>query len=192
MQIVFVTGNKNKLAEVEAILLKKSEGQPLKFELSNHALNLDEIQNADPKAVATHKAKQAFQIIQKPVLVEDTCLCFESMQGLPGPFIKFFLEKLKPEGLCHMLDGFPSRRGYALCTFALCLPAEDSSPEVLIFQGRTDGQIVVEPRGPQTFGWDSTFQPDGLPQTFAEMTKETKNSVSHRYRALDKLLQHFK
>lgn len=55
-----------------------------------------------------------------------------------------------------------------------------------MFEGRTDGRIVPA-RGPRNFGWDPIFEPEGFSQTYAEMDKDTKNAISHRYRALDKL-----
>ncbi|KAI9741848.1 MAG: hypothetical protein M1834_000236 [Cirrosporium novae-zelandiae] len=58
--------------------------------------------------------------------------------------------------------------------------------EPLIFQGRTPGKIVPA-RGVAKFGFDPVFQPDGFEQTYAEMDKEQKNSISHRGRALAKL-----
>lgn len=58
-----------------------------------------------------------------------------------------------------------------------------------MFEGRTDGRIVPA-RGPRNFGWDPIFEPEGYSQTYAEMDKDTKNSISHRYRALDKLRAH--
>ena len=61
--------------------------------------------------------------------------------------------------------------------------------EVKIFEGRTAGQIVNPPRGKRDFGWDPVFQPDGFDQTYAEMESQTKNRISHRGRALDKLKQ---
>uniref|UniRef100_A0A8C9M362 XTP/dITP diphosphatase n=1 Tax=Panthera tigris altaica TaxID=74533 RepID=A0A8C9M362_PANTA len=113
--------------------------------------------------------------VQGPVLVEDTCLCFNALGGLPGPYIKWFLEKLKPEA-------------YALCTFALS--TGDPSEPVRLFRGRTSGRIVV-PRGCRDFGWDPCFQPDGYEQTYAEMPKAEKNTISHRFRALLELQKYF-
>lgn len=52
------------------------------------------------------------------VFVEDTCLCFNAYKGLPGPYVKWFLEKLGHDGLNRMLHGFDDKTGYALCTFA--------------------------------------------------------------------------
>jgi inosine triphosphate pyrophosphatase len=54
-----------------------------------------------------------------------------------------------------------------------------------VFVGRTDGKIV-DARGPSDFGWDPVFQPEGHEETYAEMDKAVKNSISHRYRALEK------
>jgi inosine triphosphate pyrophosphatase len=65
-----------------------------------------------------------------------------------------------------------------------CSPGPDDEPHV--FVGRTEGRIV-QARGPTNFGWDPIFEPDGFDQTFAEMDKDVKNSISHRFRALNLL-----
>lgn len=67
-------------------------------------------------------------------------LCFNALKGLPGPYIKWFLDKLGPEGLHAMLAGFKDKTAEAVCTFAYS-PVEDG--EVKLFQGRTQGTIVV-------------------------------------------------
>ena len=67
---------------------------------------------------------------------------------------------------------------------ACCRPGPDDEPHV--FVGRTEGRIVPA-RGPPNFGWDPIFEPDGFDQTFAEMDKDVKNSISHRFRALNLL-----
>ena len=61
---------------------------------------------------------------------------------------------------------------------------------VKLFEGRTPGKIV-EPRGPRDFGWDPCFQPDGFDQTYAELDKSIKNTISHRFRALQNLKTFF-
>lgn len=75
----FITGNKNKLAEVQAIL----EGV---IELRNENVDLLEIQGT-VEEVTLDKAKRAAAAINGPVLVEDTCLCFKAMNDLPGPYM---------------------------------------------------------------------------------------------------------
>ncbi|GAB0192809.1 inosine triphosphate pyrophosphatase [Grus japonensis] len=128
-------------------------------------------------------------MVRGPVIVEDTCLCFNALGGLPGPYIKWFLEKLKPEGLYKLLAGFEDKSAYALCTFAF----STGNPEepVRLFKGQTHG-LIVEPRGPRDFGWDPCFQPNGYDQTYAELPKAVKNSISHRYRALSELSAFFR
>lgn len=118
------------------------------------------------------------------------------------------MEKLEPEGLHKLLTGWEDKSAKAVCTLAF---SEGQDSEPLIFQGITEvinsnqiivplssliininfKGIIVEPRGPRDFGWDPIFQPNGYNLTYAEMPKEEKNKISHRFRALDALQQHF-
>ncbi|EPZ33598.1 Inosine triphosphate pyrophosphatase, partial [Rozella allomycis CSF55] len=124
--------------------------------------------------------------VNGPVITEDTSLCFNALNGLPGPYIKWFLSSIGTHGLEKMLTGFQDKTAYALCTFAYCGGSDD---EILLFHGRTDGKIVA-PRGPSNFGWDPCFMPDGFDLTYAEMEKSLKNSISHRYKAVQKLKEY--
>ncbi|PVV04338.1 hypothetical protein BB560_001165 [Smittium megazygosporum] len=136
--------------------------------------------------ISIHKCKAAAQIIQAPVFVEDTSLCFEAFNGLPGAYVKWFLKELGPQGLYNMLASFDNKRAYARCTFAYTAgPGQD----ILLFTGTTKGTIVP-PRGKTTFGWDPIFQPEDYSLTYAEMSSEEKNSVSHRYKALAQLQEY--
>lgn len=86
-----------------------------------------------------------------------------------------------------MLAGFEDKSAEAVCTFAF---SDGPNKEVLLFQGRTAGDIVA-PRGSREFGWDACFQPAGHTQTYGEMDKDVKNTISHRFRAVDKLRDYF-
>lgn len=187
-QLTFVTGNVYKLQEVIAIL-----GPQFPYKVVNREIDLPEYQG-EPDDICRAKCKAAAEIVKGPVLVEDTSLCFSALGGLPGPYIKWFLEKLKPEGLHRLLHGFEDKSAYALCTFAFWEGPHDgengAGNDILVFTGKTDGHIVA-PRGPPHFGWDSCFQPEGNDQTFAEMPAELKNSISHRKKALEALRLHF-
>lgn len=158
------------------------KGTKLPFEVVAQSVELPELQG-EPEDIAKEKCRLAAKQVDGPVMVEDTSLCFNAMGGLPGPYIKWFLQKLKPQGLSKMLDGFEDKTGYAQCIFAY---AQDASSDPIVFVGRTQGTIVP-PRGPTDFGWDPVFQPDGFDETYAELSKDIKNTISHRYRALDKL-----
>ncbi|XP_057636832.1 inosine triphosphate pyrophosphatase isoform X2 [Chionomys nivalis] len=128
-KIVFVTGNAKKLEEVIQIL-----GDKFPCTLVAQKIDLPEYQG-EPDEISIQKCREAARQVQGPVLVEDTCLCFNALGGLPGPYIKWFLEKLKPEGLHQLLAGFEDKSAYALCTFALS--TGDPSQPVLLFRGQT-------------------------------------------------------
>ena len=117
---------------------------------------------------------------------------------MPGPYIKWFLSAIGPDGLHKMLAGFEDKSASAVCTFAYCAaPGE----RVHLFQGKfvnlsganfisisgvTRGRIVA-PRGSRDFGWDPCFEPDGHARTYGEMDKAEKNCISHRAKAVDAL-----
>lgn len=205
--ITFITGNAKKLEEVIAIL-----GANFPRELVSFKLDLPEVQG-ELNDVSIHKCKEAAKHVKGPVLVEDTSLCFSALKGLPGknlsielfpiattifnkclylkfrigPYIKWFLDKLGPEGLHQLLSGWEDKSATAVCTFAY---SSGESEEVILFQGKTEGDIV-SPRGPRDFGWDPCFQPKGYDKTYAELPKTVKNEISHRYKALSLLREHF-
>ncbi|KAJ8610398.1 hypothetical protein CTAYLR_008359 [Chrysophaeum taylorii] len=172
--IRFVTGNGQKIAEVEEIL--DELGLPLPLVRTN--LDLDELQ-AEPRRIAAEKCEVAARTTLGPTMVDDTSLCLEALGDMPGPFIKWF--QTRDDVLPRMLDGFESKRAVALC----CVAFSNGGPPV-VFEGRCEGTIV-EPRGERGFGWDRCFQPDGSDLTFAEMPVRHKNKISHRANALRSL-----
>ena len=87
-----------------------------------------------------------------------------------------------------MLVGFDDKSATAISTIAYCSGENDD--EVLLFQGRTQGTIV-EPRGPRHHEFDPCFQPNGFQKTYAELSKETKSCICHRYKAIDGLKHYF-
>ncbi|KAF7373488.1 Inosine triphosphate pyrophosphatase [Mycena sanguinolenta] len=176
--LIFVTGNANKLKEVKAIL--SSGGNPI--EIESRALDIPEIQGTTQE-VAIAKCRRAAELLGCPCITEDTALCFEALKGLPGPYIKYFLAELGHEGLNALLAGFPTKAAWALCTFAY---SAGPGADPILFEGRTDGSIVPA-RGPGIFGWDAVFEPTGTGLTYAEMPSDQKNKLSHRYKALEKL-----
>uniref|UniRef100_A0A6B0UZC5 XTP/dITP diphosphatase n=1 Tax=Ixodes ricinus TaxID=34613 RepID=A0A6B0UZC5_IXORI len=150
-RVVFVTGNRNKLKEALNIL-----GKVPGFEFESRDVDLAEYQG-EADAICRAKCEAAAKVIGGPVLVEDTSLCFNALGGLPGPYIKWFLTKLGPEGLHRLLAGFEDKSAYALCTFAYS-------------------------EGPDS-------EPESESQTYAEMSSDAKNRISHRHRSLQGLRQ---
>lgn len=171
-EILFVTGNQKKLKEAKEILSD--------FNIINHELEIDEIQGSAER-VAKDKAKKAFDILKKPCFVDDTSFECDALGGLPGIYIKFFLEEIKPEGIHKMISNFEDKSATAACTIAYM---DESLDEPIAFRGEVRGQIVP-PRKDNGFGFDLIFIPQGHDKTFSEMEPEEKNSISHRRRALE-------
>jgi len=86
-----------------------------------------------------------------------------------------------------MVQPFEDKTGYAQCIIAYMSP---ELKEPLLFIGRTPGTIV-EPRGSRDFGWDPVFEPEGYDKTYAELDKDIKNKISHRFRAIDEMRKYF-
>ena len=181
MDVTFVTSNARKLAEARAIL-----GATPALTLTSRALDLPELQG-EPEDVARAKARRAAVVVNGPALVEDTSLCYDALGGLPGVYVKWFLEKTGPEGLVDALAAYDDKSAEALCVLAYATGPTDEAPRT--FVGRTRGRIV-RPRGSRDFGWDCVFEPEGRAETYAEMDAATKNSISHRYRAFELFRAH--
>jgi len=175
-KIIFVTGNKKKLEEVVAILGND-------FGVESKSMDLPELQGDDTIEIAKEKCKLAADVAKGPVICEDTSLCYNALVGLPGPYIKWFLQKIGLEGLNKIIAGYEDKSAYALCVFTF---SKGPGHAPVVFEGRTDGKIVPA-RGPRDFGWDPVFEVDGYNKTYAELDKDIKNAISHRAKALQKL-----
>jgi inosine triphosphate pyrophosphatase len=122
-----------------------------------HALKVDlpEIQEVDTNAIAKNKALLAGQLANMACLVEDTSLHFHALGGMPGPYIKWFQDTLKSDGLYNILAAYDNKTATAVCTLAFS-PAPHSDP--ILFTGECHGTIVPPEIG-NGFGWDSIFVP---------------------------------
>jgi len=114
--------------------------------------------------ISMHKCMRACDLSSKErwILVEDSALCFSALHGLPGPYIKHFLDALGCTGLWEMMRPHEDKSAQAKCVFTLYNPTLHS---FLSFSGTTDGTIV-EPRGDDGFGWDSIFEPIHSQKTY--------------------------
>jgi non-canonical purine NTP pyrophosphatase (RdgB/HAM1 family) len=171
--LVFITSNKNKLKQVQ---------DHLKHPIEHIDIDLTEIQSLDPIMIVEHKAKEAYKLVKKPVLVEDTSVIFNALGKLPGPFIKWFYDEIGLDGMCRLLDSYEDRSALAWILFAYY-----DGVELHIFDAKQSGMITDKPRGEHGFGWNPIFLPNGETKTYAEMSEGEKHSTSLRKRALLKL-----
>ena len=169
-KILLVTGNKNKLREWQRQM-------PVDVILESIDIDLPEIQSDDSEEIVADKAKRAYEVAGVPVVVEDVSASLSHLNGLPGPFIKFFMKRLGNDALYQLA----THEGEA-ATIS-CAVAYYDGEKLITLRGDVHGTIVA-PRGSDGFGFDITFVPDGYDKTYAEMTSEEKDAVSHRQKAI--------
>lgn len=174
--MVFITSNQNK-----ADFVGKWLGHPIE----HHKLDLDELQSLDLHKIVEHKVRQAYNILKKPVLVEDASLTFTAMGRLPGPFIKWFVEELGYDGLLRLALSLPSQEAHA----KVCYGYYDGE-QLKMFDGEMRGRINDQPRGSGGFGFDPVFINDGYNITRAEMDEADYVKTSYRTDAMTKLREY--
>ena len=173
--ITFITGNQNK-----ANYLAKYLDHPV----DHIKLDLDEIQSLDLKEIVEHKVRQAYDKIKKPVIVEDVALEFAALGGLPGTFIKFFVEKVPFETICSMIDG-KTRNATARCIFGYF-----DGKNLELFEGNLDGEIAETPSGENGYGWDKIFIPQGYSITRASLSEEDDQKTYLQIKPFKKLKEY--
>lgn len=166
MELLLATSNLHKAQSIQVLL-----GRPV----DHVALDIPEIQAVAVAEVIEAKARAAYDLVGKPVLVEDTSLAIHAWQGLPGALIRWFLETVGNEGICTMLQGYAETAATAETALGFYDGATFHA-----FSGKVEGQIARQPRGNNGFGWDPIFIPNGWDKTFAEMEPEESTTVSMR------------
>jgi len=140
---------------------------------------------------ALAKARHASRHARLPALADDSGICVAVLDGEPGVHSARFAggprsEARNNEKLVRLLAGQPDRRAHYYCVIVLVRHADD--PEPLIAEGRWHGEVVATPRGAGGFGYDPHFLLPDLGRTAAELSPEEKHAVSHRGKALRRLL----
>ncbi|MGC8850462.1 MAG: XTP/dITP diphosphatase [Candidatus Bathyarchaeia archaeon] len=171
----FATTNKGKLREISIIL-----GE---YNVEVEAVEAEkiEIQDDDISRIAEYAALNLAERLGYPVAVEDSGLHISALNGFPGPYSSYVYRRIGLKGVLKLLEGVEDRRGFFESVVAYAEP----DGMVRSFKGMVWGRISLEARGTGGFGFDPIFIPeDGDGRTFAEMTLEEKNRLSHRGRAL--------
>ena len=146
------------------------------------SLHLPEIQSLSLEEILIEKAKAAYKIVQKPVLVDDVSLVFNCLGKLPGPFIKFFLKELGNEGLCKLASCYSDKSAVS----SVGIGYADKN-RIRIFIGETRCTIAHHPTGNGGFGFDPIIIPEGYTKTRASLNEKEYNFVNPRRIALEKL-----
>lgn len=190
MKIVFATGNRNKLKEIQALIGSRAEVSTP----ADHGIT-EEIPEDQPtlEGNALQKARYIYEKTGLNCFADDTGLEVEALDGEPGVYsARYAAVNGAGEGhssednmalLLKRLEGQPNRRARFRTVIALILNGREYT-----FEGIVNGEITAQRSGAQGFGYDPVFRPEGYTETFAEMPLDLKNSISHRGRATAKLI----
>jgi len=187
MKLVFATNNQHKLRELQQIL-------GTSFEL----LSLADIGCTDEvpenhETLEGNASEKAFYIYNKfgyNCFADDTGLEIEALNGAPGVYSARYAGPEKSavnnmEKVLHEMEKINSRKARFRTVISLVIDGQETQ-----FEGIVDGEMLREPRGTAGFGYDPVFKPDGYNESFAEMAAGLKNKISHRGRAVEKLVNY--
>lgn len=183
-KIVFATNNKHKLQEVSSML----NGLFDVVGLSDMGFTDDIPETANTlEGNALMKAEYINKCLNADCFADDTGLEVEALGGKPGVLSARYAgepscSERNIDKLLEKLKGITNRKARFRTVIALILDGR-----TYFFEGTVRGVIITERRGEKGFGYDSVFVPDGYETTFAQMSEEEKNRISHRGRAVEKL-----
>ena len=184
MKILFATNNAHKLAEVQAVL-----GDAYTLVTPRDCGVTEEIPEEQEtlEGNASQKAHYLHDRTGLDCFADDTGLEVEALGGAPGVHSARYATDghdfaANNRLLLKNLEGVENRRARFRTVISLILNGEEH-----LFEGRVEGRILDHETGHEGFGFDPLFVPDGCERSFAEMSAEEKNAVSHRGRAVRKL-----
>ena len=187
MQLVVATSNKNKVKEIENITPDSLELLSLKD------INcLEDIPETSEtiSGNALQKAKYIFDNYGYNCFADDTGLEIESLNGAPGIYsARYAGEEKSAEAnmkkVLNELDEIKNRSAQFKTVIALVINGEE-----ILFEGKVKGEITTTKSGSEGFGYDPIFKPEGYDITFSEMDLKEKNKISHRGKAVRKLIDY--
>ncbi|MBI1286893.1 MAG: non-canonical purine NTP diphosphatase [Flavobacteriales bacterium] len=185
MEIVFASNNAHKLEEVRSKLPKEFRVLSLKDVLGD--VDIPET-GATLDENASIKSRYVFERTGKNCFSDDTGLEIASLNGEPGVYSARYAGEGcsfqdNMDKVLGKMEGVEDRSACFRTVISLILNGEE-----YFFEGRVDGEILTEEHGEKGFGYDPIFRPDGFKESFAEMSLDQKNKISHRGRAVQKLV----
>lgn len=189
--IFFVSNNIHKYFEIKSILRDRTTDLNLNF----YKQNIVEIQDEKIEKIAIEKAKSAYNIVKRPIIIEDDGLFINSLNGFPGQYSSYVFKLIGNRGILRLLEGSRSRSAFFKSIFVYT-----NGTITRVFIGQINGKIsaAITDGG---WGYDPIFIPlkdynddddDDDNKTFATLSKTNKkNELSHRRIALDKFVKWF-
>lgn len=192
MKIVFATNNEHKLSEIRSILKDKIEV----LSLSDIDCHVDIPETGETlEENALQKAQYIYDHYHMDVFADDTGLEVEALGGAPGVHTARYADEVDHDAeantrkLLREMAPFDNRKARFRTAIALII-SQHSTLNTQLFEGIVNGEITREKRGEKGFGYDPVFIPEGYNETFAELGVDVKNQISHRARAVQKLVKY--
>jgi XTP/dITP diphosphohydrolase len=189
-KIFLASGNSHKIEELKQMI------EPLGIELKStlNVSNAHEVVEDQPdlKGNALKKARYWFNETGIPSLADDTGLEVDALNGAPGVYsARYAGENVTYEENVDKLLREMEGKSYRKARFRTVIAFVEGGNEY-VFEGVCEGEITRQHKGEKGFGYDPVFQPEGYDQTFAELSAEEKNRISHRGLAFQKFLTYLK
>jgi len=177
-EIQIITSNNGKIREFKEIF-----GDSKYVPVQNN-IDYPEIQASSLEEVVDFGLSWLKQKANSPFVIDDAGAFIDSLHGFPGVYSRYVYDTIGLEGVLRQMENIDDRS----CTFRCVLGLVTESGEKHKFVGECKGVLIDEQRGDGGFGYDPIFIPEGFDKTFAELTPEEKNSISHRGIAMRKLI----
>jgi XTP/dITP diphosphohydrolase len=177
-RIVLVTQNKHKLAELKPLF------DEFKISFDTTDLEKFEVRSQDVQEIALAAAKKAFELLSRPVVVDDTGFFVSSLNDFPGSYAAYVLQTIGYQGILRLLEGVENRSARFVTAVAFC-----DENNLKSFVGQMSGTINESPSGEGGFGYDPIFIPNGLSCTYAQLSLTDKVRISHRTKAFRAFLE---
>lgn len=191
MKILLATNNNDKVKEIKSKLINTGLDIVSPNEIGIYDFEVDETENT-LEGNALLKAKAFYEKSGLPSISDDTGLFVEQLNGSPGVYsARYAGENASYEDNCNKLmnELSDSKNRNAVFKTVICFYEDGNAHK---FIGECEGQIIKETKGTKGFGYDPIFIPTGYELTFAEMDSNLKNIISHRAKAVDKLINYLK
>lgn len=189
MKIVLATSNEHKVKEINEIV----SGSGIEFILPPSGFDAEETGKTFEEN-SLIKAKTAWEISKTYVLADDSGLCVDVLGGNPGIYSARYAET-PSKRIERVLEEISqcgenvSRKAHFECAMTLINPEGETE---FACKGICEGSIAYSSRGENGFGYDPIFLVKGTDKTMAELSEEEKNRISHRFRALEQVVQYLK
>jgi len=185
--IYFITSNNYKFNEIERMIQKEK----ISYMLRQSTIDTTEIQATSIKEVALFKVNSVKGKLNNSYFIEDAGFFIDiPLNGFPGVYSKFVLNTIGNKGILKLIDNFKNTKAHFEAVIALYFQPMNKT---LLFEGLVEGKVSETIRGTNGFGFDPIFISNETPtNTFAELTTEEKNNISHRRKAWKKLIEFLK